>query len=68
MKIVMALKHLSYEERLKNLCLFSLDKRKFKGDFFVAFQYLRGGVLVFRRSTAFLHDLIATGQGEMVLN
>ena len=42
MQVIRELKHLSCEERLRNLGFFSLEKRRLQGDLVVSFQYLKG--------------------------
>jgi len=65
-KMIRGLEYLSYKDRLRELGLFSLDKRWLPCDLIADFQYLKGPTG--RMEMDFLQECVVTGQGGMALN
>ncbi|GAB0181297.1 mitochondrial enolase superfamily member 1 [Grus japonensis] len=60
------MEHLSYEDKLRELGLFSLEKRRLRRDLIAAFQYLKRSTRKLLRDCLQGHGV--TGQGAMALS
>ena len=65
-KIIQGMEHLFCNDRMRELGLFSLEKRSLQEDLTVDFQYLKGSIR--KKWTESLARYVVTGRGEVLSN
>ena len=65
-KIIQGMEQLSCNDRMRELGLFSLEKRSLQEDLTVDFQYLKGSIR--KKGTESLARYVVTGRGEVLSN